>query len=512
MGSLSFYELKEKMKCGRCEQSVEDILLNPHCDHVICERCLRLSPQCCPVCKGELIVKELAPDRAFKALWRYHLNMDIPSKGSPKEAKQGVDCRGSNANDTTKSSKALLKRNAKGETVLHQYCSMGFTKKKSFDLQNLISMIENGANPNTYDAGGVTPMHEAIIYDNLDILKVLLDGGGRVNCYRVPPCTLLHLAVERYEPVEVAEDSTAHKILKTLLDYGADKDAKDCFHRRPIDLAKNNAFILELLRSYKPVPVIRNELLAPDMPTAVLSCVNDKSSTECMKNFVNHFKIKLVPHKGGLKQEVTHLVVAEDPCKPTFLVRQAILSGCFIVTFSWIQESLKQNCILPPDNFEISKPFLSNSKEGFVSRRARKSLKELMPKLFAGGQFHVLSNNVQASLEEKNLIVKLIETGGGAILSREPKSMLDDNSSDPEMISAHFHVLERRFEELDILNNEMYSEMIDQDDESQDLLLKELSTVDEYSVKYFNVKAKVEHLLKPPDDANVSHLSCRADQ
>uniref|UniRef100_A0A0A9WII0 BRCA1-associated RING domain protein 1 n=1 Tax=Lygus hesperus TaxID=30085 RepID=A0A0A9WII0_LYGHE len=439
MGLSSFHHLLEKRKCAQCEQSLEDILINPNCDHVVCGPCLRLIPQRCPACKGELIAKELAPDRAFKALWRHHLNMvNLPSKASSTGVRQSVGCHQSlNANDNTKLLKAHHKRNAKGETVLHQYCSMGFTKKKAFDLQKLKSMIDDGANPNTHDAGGVTPMHEAILYDELDILKVLLDGGGRVNCYRVPPYTLLHLAVVRYEPEEITEDSTPHKILRTLLDYGADKNAKDCYHRRPIDLAKKNKSIIELLTSYKPVPVIRNELLAPEMPIAVLSCLDDKSSSEVMKNFVNRFKIKLVPPKGGLKQEVTHVVVAQNPCEPTFIVRQAILSGCFIVTFSWIEESLKHNCILPADDFEISEPLLSNSTEGFVSRRARISLKQLMPKLFAGGQFHILSNNVvqHISHKEKDQIVKLIETGGGTILSREPRNA-DTGEGEPMLFHA----------------------------------------------------------------------------
>lgn len=67
-------------------------------------------------------------------------------------------------------------------------------------------------------------------------MKTLLDGGAQVNSYRNPPSTPLHNAVEKYEscgPDDLTTDSIPYQIITTLLDYGADKNLKDCFKRTP---------------------------------------------------------------------------------------------------------------------------------------------------------------------------------------------------------------------------------------------------------------------------------------
>lgn len=131
--------------------------------------------------------------------------------------------------------------NENGETVL------ALALRHKCDIELLMLIIENGADIFDYDEEGVSIFDMAITYDNLDIVKYLLDKGVDVNkTYRRSRFTAL-MAAACYGRVEIAQ---------LLLDNGADKDMVDLKGFSATDFARkmNKKSILEILDYDKNSP------------------------------------------------------------------------------------------------------------------------------------------------------------------------------------------------------------------------------------------------------------------
>ncbi|CAA9993365.1 unnamed protein product, partial [Nesidiocoris tenuis] len=100
------------------------------------------------------------------------------------------------------------------------------------------------------------------------------------------------------------------------------------------------------------------------------------------------------------------------------------VSTSVIICAPWrLKDSLDADSLLPADLYEIARPILVNSRLEYVSRRARINHETLKPKLFTGGQFHILTTPQQKiTSDEKEKLAKLIQAGGGTLLAREPKT------------------------------------------------------------------------------------------
>ena len=99
-------------------------------------------------------------------------------------------------------------------------------------------LLDNGANPNFIgpDPSGSTPLHEAVSNSNLNICKLLIEGGADINAQEMRlGFTPLHFAVE-------AKESNNFDLIKLLVTKGADLNLKNKLNETPLDIAKENGW------------------------------------------------------------------------------------------------------------------------------------------------------------------------------------------------------------------------------------------------------------------------------
>ncbi|MEA2098688.1 MAG: ankyrin repeat domain-containing protein [Campylobacterota bacterium] len=131
--------------------------------------------------------------------------------------------------------------NENGETVL------ALALRYKCDIELIMYIINNGADIFDYDDEGVSIFDMAVTYDNIEIVKYLIEKGVDVNqTYRRSRFTSL-MAAACYGRVEIA---------KLLLDNGADQNVVDSKGFNAIDFARkmNKKSILEILDYDKDSP------------------------------------------------------------------------------------------------------------------------------------------------------------------------------------------------------------------------------------------------------------------
>ena len=112
-------------------------------------------------------------------------------------------------------------------TLLHRAAGSGEASLVEF-------LLELGAEPNTLDSGGHTPLYyvanECSAPDGVEVVRILVKSGANVNaCDGVQRCTPLHMAARRGN-VEIAN---------ALLECGADAALKDKRGDTPLQRAIN---------------------------------------------------------------------------------------------------------------------------------------------------------------------------------------------------------------------------------------------------------------------------------
>ncbi|GFQ72440.1 ankyrin repeat domain protein [Trichonephila clavata] len=166
--------------------------------------------------------------------------MDQPP--NPKEARQFSTLQ-KEREEFNKSWKEVLensieninKKDTKGRTILHYAVGMPDPKKVRL-------LIKKGADVDAADAGKYRPLHLAVMGQRVENTKELIKAGADVN------------AVERsskFAPLHLACMVSEIKIVEELVKAGANIEQKDKSGKTPIDYARNNKEIKEMLENVK---------------------------------------------------------------------------------------------------------------------------------------------------------------------------------------------------------------------------------------------------------------------
>ncbi|KAF9353166.1 hypothetical protein BGX26_009036, partial [Mortierella sp. AD094] len=125
----------------------------------------------------------------------------------------------------------LTGKNQAGQTLLHRACSSG-------SYNNVLELLNQGADINAQDNAQWTPLHEAALEGHTKVVELLLSRGANPNARGHGDDTALHDSAQN-EHLEV---------VKLLLEYGADPDFKNSKGDKPCDVTEDED-ILELLRT-----------------------------------------------------------------------------------------------------------------------------------------------------------------------------------------------------------------------------------------------------------------------
>jgi len=169
-------------------------------------------------------------------------------------------------------------------------------------------LIRHGANVNTKDLNGDTPLHSALLYHNTDNIRILLEGGADTE--------LVNNIGRR--PIHIASDSES---LQLLLDHGARVDAQDRVGNAAIHfavLSKDRDRVDVLLKAGCDV-MVRNRagstplhLVAGDINIAqmLLSSKADANGLDNAENSPLHLSVR------GRHKEVARTLVSSGGADP----------------------------------------------------------------------------------------------------------------------------------------------------------------------------------------------------
>ncbi|NXP50227.1 BARD1 protein, partial [Heliornis fulica] len=290
---------------------------------------------------------------------------------------------------------AIARRNYKGETLLHVASIKG-------DLAAVEQLLKNGADPNVKDNAGWTPLHEACNHGHREVVELLLQHKALVNTTGYQNDSPLHDAVRN-----------GHlSVVELLLLHGASRDAVNIFGLRPVDYADS-----EKMKSVLMLPVRDEsfllkrfiEALSPSQPRdGPLGILGNSLSSEQQK-LLNRLATVLKAHKcTEFNSRVTHLVIPDGPMPSTVKCMMAVLTGCWVLKFQWVQACLKATAREQEEKYEI--------RGG--PQRGRLNRQQLLPKLFDGCYFYFMGTFKH---HQKSDLVELVKAAGGQILVRQPK-------------------------------------------------------------------------------------------
>ncbi|XP_034741598.1 BRCA1-associated RING domain protein 1 isoform X2 [Etheostoma cragini] len=314
-------------------------------------------------------------------------------------------------------SPVVMKRNHKGETLLHLAAIKG-------DVEAVKELLDQGADPNLKDNAGWTPLHEACNLGHLAVVEMLASRGALLNTPGYENDSPLHDAVRN--------GHTA--IVKLLLQLGASQNVLNLYGKRPADYAVS----LEILAIFKEASEGTQYANTSLSPSATLSMVSDCVRRDEMVVFLasklsqpEQLQVsKLGELLGGRMADtfsgsVSHVVVPEGHMPITNSTLLGLLAGCWVVKFSWVEACLQAGKRMPEIEHEA----------GEGPQRSRVNRCSLLPPLFDGCFFFLLGFFKAPS---KGELTKLLQEGGGQLLSRQPKP---DSDVTQTMSAAAYHAL-----------------------------------------------------------------------
>jgi len=429
---------KQSLKCSQCQ----DIAVNPYtlgqCCHFFCHDCMgAYSGGRCPApgCPASAPAKSAFPHKTANSLIKSiysigqllgdeiptrvkrHMSIDeeddviteVPSllfdlphdpsrmkKFAAKSATTPVSHSLISAKKKTPAN-SLEKKNPKGETRLHSAAVKG-------DVTAARMWLEKGANANTVDNAGWSPLHEAAIMGCQELVKLLLD-------YRANPN--IHAQENNVTPLHDAASNGFMAVAVTLVSYGADLNARNSQGLTPLQVAKS-ADVAAAMRATKCTKTFNcisdkpacEEISSPQ--TTRLACL-DCSDADFKRICQAAAKLKLSKPTESVTESTTHCLV-DTVCSRT--VCSTMLVGAELVSLEWLFQSKQIGWLVDTDPFRHTLP----DQRDDVRLAGRK---RSQPKLFAG--LHIYLNGAfDTPGLSKSDLQKLIQLSGAKLLNREP--------------------------------------------------------------------------------------------
>ncbi|XP_072730908.1 BRCA1-associated RING domain protein 1 isoform X2 [Ciconia boyciana] len=289
----------------------------------------------------------------------------------------------------------IARRNYKGETLLHVASIKG-------DLAAVEQLLKNGADPNVKDNAGWTPLHEACNHGHKEVVELLLQYKALVNT----------TGYQNDSPLHDAAKNGHVSIVELLLLHGASRDAVNIFGLRPVDYAES-----EKMKSVLMLPV-KNESFSLNQPSEALSpsqprdgplgLLGSNLSLQQQKLLNKLATVLKARRCTEFNSRVTHLVIPDVPMPSTLKCMMAVLTGCWVLKFEWVQACLQTTVREQEEKYEIQGG----------PQRGRLNREQLLPKLFDGCYFYFLGS---FNRHQKSDLVELVKAAGGQILVRQPK-------------------------------------------------------------------------------------------
>lgn len=151
------------------------------------------------------------------------LELQLSSDAESSDNEQNRPPKVSGANTRKKRPAITVKKNAKGETRLHEACING-----NYQLAKVL--IDQGHLVNVRDNAGWLPLHEAAIHGHRDVVELLLDNGASsaINDKGGTSC-------DGITPLYDAASNGNLSVVQLLLDRGAKSTLKTDFNETPLD-------------------------------------------------------------------------------------------------------------------------------------------------------------------------------------------------------------------------------------------------------------------------------------
>ncbi|OWK53468.1 BRCA1-associated RING domain protein 1 [Lonchura striata] len=289
----------------------------------------------------------------------------------------------------------IARRNYKGETLLHVASIKG-------DLAAVEQLLKNGADPNVKDNAGWTPLHEACNHGHREVVELLLQHRALVNT----------TGYQNDSPLHDAARNGHVAVVELLLLHGASRDAVNIFGLRPVDYAESKK-----MKSVLMLP-LKNESLSLNQPSEALSSSQPRNgplgilgsnlSVEQQKLLNKLATVLKAQRCTEFNSRVTHLVIPDVPMPTTVKCMMAVLTGCWVLKFEWVQACLQSSAREQEEKYEVQGG----------PQRGRLNREQLLPKLFDGCYFYFLG---PFKKHQKSDLLELVKAAGGQVLVRQPK-------------------------------------------------------------------------------------------
>nr|XP_034179266.1 BRCA1-associated RING domain protein 1-like [Osmia lignaria]XP_034179267.1 BRCA1-associated RING domain protein 1-like [Osmia lignaria]XP_034179268.1 BRCA1-associated RING domain protein 1-like [Osmia lignaria] len=419
------------LTCNKCGSKPIDAVRYTNCGHFFCNQCT-VNHSVCIRCNIPVQPVETCNDHLIKNLVSYCSTIaeiiqekDLWNTTTDVNTSQILSVpqsvpKASSVNYRIPK-KNINKKNDKGETKLHIACI-----KKQEDYVK--ALLTAGANPNTKDHTGWTPLQEVVNFGYTSICKLLLECGALPNTPGAENRRALHDAAMTNRLPEA----------QLLLKYSASKHVYDIHGKKPIDYCIPQSEMWNILKdendeTNEEVTFFNstlNQSFSATQPfnRIVIYASNLKDEDKkYLEEMASKHRIKIASVFGST---VTHVIVeanSKNIVQLSYNVMMALLRGCWLLNTEWIQLGMDIDEILKGDLevFEVS-----GVPDKGIPKQARESAQNQNPGLFSQCYFYfALQSNKEYVINDmlltKDALIKLVQAGGGTVLKREP---------DPEII------------------------------------------------------------------------------